>query len=684
MKEVLITSSILIALIAALRPLLRGKIDPRVQYALWLAVALRLLIPVNLVDSAYSVLALVDRVGEQSRLVEDIGRTTIPVQSYDSARLQVLEEYQRQGIEESTLTPGDLMDIEQKTVERMQGPTLAELAEKSARPVWLGGAAMMAAWFLLVNLRLRRRLRDAEYVEVDCPLTVYVSDALPSPCLCGVVRPVICVTPAALESPERLRHVLAHELTHYRHRDHWWALLRCLLLCAYWFDPLIWWAAALSRQDCELACDEGAIRALGEGERLPYGRTLVDMIAAGRTPLLQTATTMTGGKRKARERIRLIARKPKTVVAVALALVLVMGCAVGCTFTGALEMSPSSSRPGLDTLQARLEAVPEDLQADVVVRPYEQAVEGDLLVHYWMNRDWTDLDGSGLGWLLGVRRLSQAELDEYRDNGGSEIFARSGETYFAIVYATDVRYYTVEDADPFHNAFNAIRDFAEKTVLETEGVEPYSPGLAKDTLQSRLEDIPEELRVEVALYQGDAPQPEHSVDLAFYLLANPTGPEDWESWLLTVRQLDQLGFEDWLYSVGAGHTNIFARDSEHYYAASWPTSVEYSDADAGRYAAASKAIWDYARQQVLETEGVEPYDPRSCGSGNTSGRAKTTPMWPTGLTRPSMGTQTSCGFTVWCSLPRTARAACGFPSGGSALIPRYPPSPSTLSRTPGG
>ena len=106
MKEVLITSSILIALIAALRPLLRGKIDPRVQYALWLAVALRLLIPVNLVDSAYSVLALVDRVGEQSRLVEDIGRTTIPVQSYDSARLQVLEEYQRQGIEESTLKIG--------------------------------------------------------------------------------------------------------------------------------------------------------------------------------------------------------------------------------------------------------------------------------------------------------------------------------------------------------------------------------------------------------------------------------------------------------------------------------------------------------------------------------------------------------------------------------------------------
>ena len=47
MKAVLITSSILILAVAALRPLLRGRIDPRIQYALWLAVALRLLLPVN-------------------------------------------------------------------------------------------------------------------------------------------------------------------------------------------------------------------------------------------------------------------------------------------------------------------------------------------------------------------------------------------------------------------------------------------------------------------------------------------------------------------------------------------------------------------------------------------------------------------------------------------------------------
>ena len=209
MKAVLIASSILIVMIAVLRPLLRGRVDPRVQYALWLAVVLRLLVPVNFVDSAYSALALLGRGSEPARIVEAVGQTSIPVQSYDSARAEVLEEYRRQGVEEAALTPGDLMAIDSQARELMRGPTLAELAAKYARPVWLGGAAVAAAWFLLVNLRLRRRLRDAQPVEADCPLPVYVSGALSSPCLCGTARPAVYVTPAALENPDRLRHVLA-------------------------------------------------------------------------------------------------------------------------------------------------------------------------------------------------------------------------------------------------------------------------------------------------------------------------------------------------------------------------------------------------------------------------------------------------------------------------------------------
>ena len=56
MTEIILTSSVLILVIALLRRLLRGRIDPRIQYALWLLAALRLLIPGSLFAAPVSVL----------------------------------------------------------------------------------------------------------------------------------------------------------------------------------------------------------------------------------------------------------------------------------------------------------------------------------------------------------------------------------------------------------------------------------------------------------------------------------------------------------------------------------------------------------------------------------------------------------------------------------------------------
>ena len=352
MRTVLITSSILIPVIAALRPILRGRSSPMAQYALWLIVAVRLLVPWEAAPSAYSALALLERAEEPARLAETIGQTAVPLpgMSYEDAYDRALREYNQDRPLQTSFT--DLEEVERRARElQASSPTLAEIAEQYARPVWLGGAALMGLWFLLVNLRLRRKLRFAPPVEADCPLPVRVSPELPSPCLCGAVRPVIYVTPDALADPDRARHVLAHELTHYRHKDHWWALARCLCLCLYWFDPLVWWAAAMSRQDCELACDAGAIRRLGEEERIPYGRTLVAMIASGRNSLLQTATTMTGGKRRVKERVELIARRPKTAAALIMAAALLLGLTACFTFTGAPEApeeTPSWDQPTED------------------------------------------------------------------------------------------------------------------------------------------------------------------------------------------------------------------------------------------------------------------------------------------------------------------------------------------------
>lgn len=619
MKGILITSSLLIVLIAALRPLLRGRIDPRLQYALWLTVALRLLIPVNLFTSAYSALALLQRADRGTELVETIGQAHIPAQSYDSARAQVVEEYRRQGVSDSQLTPGDLMAIDTQARELMKGPTLAELAAKCARPVWLGGAALMALWFTAVNLKLRRRLRGAEWIEADCPLPVYVSDALPSPCLVGTVRPKIYVTPAALESPGRLRHVLAHELAHYRHKDHWWALVRCACLCLYWFHPLVWWAAALSRQDCELACDEGAIRALGEGERIPYGRTLVGMIAAGRTPLLQTATTMTGGKRRVKERVTLIARKPKTVLALALAAALILGCAVGCAFSGAPEKPMDAQRkPQLLELPSRLNDIPEELQPQVVNRPEDVSVLGTdgVLASYWWDvpADW---EYDFMPWLLAVYQWDQTRLEEHlhpQGNGGYGafddviVFAQDNDGHYFVFNQPTAGRFKMEGAEEYTAAFQAIRAFAEKKVLETEGVEPYNPSAQPlDTLQDRLLAVPEDWKDNVVSRVIDA-----AVDGGVAVGYSMNRPE-WEEldaglgWLLNIQQISRREYEAHIGRDNSGWA-CFARSGDTYFAVTFPTDVRfYSPDDAEPYHNAQDAVWAFVEETVLSAQGVEPY-----------------------------------------------------------------------------
>lgn len=204
--------------------------------------------------------------------------------------------------------------------------------------VWLGGAGVLAAALLACNLRfylrLRRMRRTHPIPGVAVP--VYVARGLPSPCLYGFPRPAVYLTPAAAGEPELLGHVLRHELTHRRHGDHIWAVLRAAALALHWYNPLVWLAAVLSRRDGELACDEGALQGADDRERAAYGRTLIRLVTARPSAgeLLCCATTMTAGSSSLKERIAMIAGKPRTLAAVLAAVVLLAGLAVGCTFTG--------------------------------------------------------------------------------------------------------------------------------------------------------------------------------------------------------------------------------------------------------------------------------------------------------------------------------------------------------------
>ena len=336
-----LSSSILILILVVLRACFKGRISLRLQYAIWGLVLLRLLIPVSFGSADFSVANLADTVQEQPAMqaIKDVGELHISTQSYETAYHQVVQEYEAAGIDVDSLRGSDLEALEYEAYDRMKGKTVSEIVSDILGGIWVAGILVTGGVFITVNASFRKKLlasRSGLPIQKD-HMQVYATGQIDTPCLFGILKPAIYVTPSVAEDKTLLRHTLEHEATHRRHGDHIWAILRCVCLAVHWYNPLVWWAAFLSRQDGELACDEATIRALGEEERAEYGRTLIGMTCRKKANVLITATTMATGKGCLRERILLIAKKPRMALYTLLILVIAAAVAVGCTFTGAKE-----------------------------------------------------------------------------------------------------------------------------------------------------------------------------------------------------------------------------------------------------------------------------------------------------------------------------------------------------------
>lgn len=414
MFEILITSSLLILALALLRRVWRSRISPVFTYALWLMAAVRLLLPVPVFGNVFSVMNLVNPVvleaeewvenrGEESG-AED-GASGYPANSQvgenpmtdETGNTGLTRERQHSGAGgEGTEGKENLLSASQADSESsrkdgdrendslsLQKQDAEYPIGRLARSFWYVGIGIMAVAMLLFNGMFRYRLcRERHFLCRRGRVRIYEAELLDSPCLYGIFRPAVYLTP---DCPERCReHAIAHELTHFRHGDHIWVLVRSLCVIVYWFDPFVWMAVYLSSKDCELACDAGTIRRLGEGQREAYGRTLIEMAcaSAGPTRILRCATDLSCGKKELKERIAMIAGGKKKMGAKAILPVLYAVLLAACTFGGAGEENVKGGYA---------ESIVE-LPVSTVFEDFVQGEEGIRLVDYFGN-DYCSLDG---------------------------------------------------------------------------------------------------------------------------------------------------------------------------------------------------------------------------------------------------------------------------------------------------
>jgi beta-lactamase regulating signal transducer with metallopeptidase domain/Tol biopolymer transport system component len=104
------------------------------------------------------------------------------------------------------------------------------------------------------------------------------SDAVPSPAVCGLVRPTVLM-PASLVAklpPDGLKATLIHELAHIKRGDLWINSVQTFLQVVYFYNPFVWLANAIIRRTCEEAVDETVLVTLG-GRAKDYSNTLIDI-----------------------------------------------------------------------------------------------------------------------------------------------------------------------------------------------------------------------------------------------------------------------------------------------------------------------------------------------------------------------------------------------------------------------
>lgn len=127
-------------------------------------------------------------------------------------------------------------------------------------------------------LSLLEDCRDS--VKVRAPMGLIVSEEIRTPAILGWLRPRILL-PAKLTDPVVLRHVILHELVHFRNADVPLGWVYAMTRCIHWFNPLAYLAERHWERYREEAADEAVLRE--KVRPAEYGETLVGL--AGASPL---------------------------------------------------------------------------------------------------------------------------------------------------------------------------------------------------------------------------------------------------------------------------------------------------------------------------------------------------------------------------------------------------------------
>lgn len=235
-----ITAGYIILAVILLRLLIK-KAPKWIHCLLWSIAGIRLLIP-------FSIKSIFSLIPRSEAVSTDILQTYIP------------------GINNSSII--NQTTTEMSVIESTGAVSIQNLIN-TASVIWIVGMAALLIYGIISYIILHNKVDGSESLSRN----VYICNSIESPFILGIIKPRIYL-PYNIDN-KNIPHVIAHEEAHLKRKDHWIKPLSFLLLCVYWFNPLVWVAYILLSRDVELACDEAVIRKVGVTQKKAYSEALL-------------------------------------------------------------------------------------------------------------------------------------------------------------------------------------------------------------------------------------------------------------------------------------------------------------------------------------------------------------------------------------------------------------------------
>jgi len=301
--ETLISSSLLMALVLAVRRPVASAFGARTAYALWLLPLLRMVLP-PLPGHAMLLKPFL--------AMTSVGGTTVQAGLASADALN-----------DALILPPDVQSaFEAGPVSSGLGwiPVLVAL--------WLAGAALFFGWQMLrYRLFVARALDGATHLSTSAGVQVFASDHVEGPIASGILQRRIFLPRDFLDrySSSERRQALLHEGAHHDRKDLLANVAAIGMVALHWWNPLAHVAYRCFRADQELACDATVLADAQPDQLFAYGSALVKS-TVGRTPAAACAFNRT---QEIKQRLRMIKRGKLGLTRRLAGVGLAMGALVG-------------------------------------------------------------------------------------------------------------------------------------------------------------------------------------------------------------------------------------------------------------------------------------------------------------------------------------------------------------------